>query len=142
MTGYAKGGHIPGPHTAGPGLKLTPGEYIFQHDGRIYQVTNDGEHVTLIAERTPKNRIVSDYITSRYGKNRNRRWWGIAHRRWLLDSGRYVRSGEQRSARAGMPAGLRVIGEAGPELVNFRGMERRIIRARGLRDGDEDGRAE
>lgn len=53
----------------------------------------------------------------------NRNWWGFAHRRWLLDCGRYVRSGEQRSARAGIPMGLRAIGEAGPELVGFRGEE-------------------
>lgn len=61
----------------------------------------------------------SDYIARRYGPSVNRHWWGIAHRRWLLDSGRYVRSGEQRSARAGMPLGLRMVGEAGPELVRF-----------------------
>lgn len=59
----------------------------------------------------------SDYITRRYRSNRSRHWRGIAHRRWLLDSGRYVRSGEQRSVRASMPAGLRVVGEAGPEFV-------------------------
>ncbi len=63
---------------------------------------------------------VRDYITRRYGPGANRNWWGIAHRRWLLDSGRYVRSGEQRNARAGMPAGLRVVGESVPELVSFR----------------------
>lgn len=63
---------------------------------------------------------VSDYITRRYGPGTNRHWRGTAHRRWLLDSGRYVRSGEQRSARAGMPLGLRIIGEAGPELAKFR----------------------
>lgn len=63
---------------------------------------------------------VRDYITRRYGPGPNRHWWGIAHRRWLLDSGRYVRSGEQRSARAGTPAGLRVVGEAGAELVRLR----------------------
>lgn len=60
---------------------------------------------------------ISDYVTRRYGTGTNRHWWGIAHRRWLLDSGRYVRSGEQHSARARMPAGLRVIGEPGPELI-------------------------
>lgn len=60
---------------------------------------------------------VTDYITRRYGPGTNRNWWGTAHRRWLLASGRYVRSGEQRSARAGMPLGLRAIGEAGPELA-------------------------
>lgn len=65
--------------------------------------------------------IASDYITRRYGPGTSRTWWGIAHRRWLLDSGRYVRSGEQCSARAGMPLGLRVIGDAGSELVKFRG---------------------
>lgn len=63
------------------------------------------------------------YAFENYGSNRSRYQWGIAHRRWLLDSGRYVRSGEQRSARAGMPAGLRVVGEAGPELVSFRPRE-------------------
>ncbi|WP_101572895.1 hypothetical protein [Brevibacterium sp. FME37] len=63
---------------------------------------------------------INDYNTRRYGPGTNRHWWGIAHRRWLLNSGRYVRSGEQRSARAGMPAGFRMIGEHGPELVNFR----------------------
>lgn len=65
----------------------------------------------------------SDYITRRYGSNRSRHWWGIAHRRWLLNSGRYVRTGEQRSARARMPAGWRVVGKAGPELIHFRGEE-------------------
>lgn len=64
---------------------------------------------------------IADYIIRRYGPGTNRHWWGIAHRRWLLDSGRYVRSAEQRSTRAKMPTGLRVIGIAGPELVNPRG---------------------
>lgn len=69
-----------------------------------------------VSEQT---KAVSNYITRRYGPGTNRHWRGTAHRRWLLDSGRYVRSGEQRSARAGIPMGLRVIGEAGPELVNL-----------------------
>lgn len=58
-------------------------------------------------------------ITRRYGPSTNRDWWGATHRRWLLDSGRYVRSGERRSIRAGMPLGLRVVGEDGPELVGL-----------------------
>ena len=61
----------------------------------------------------------ADYMTRRYGPITNRSWWGIAHRRWLINSGQYVRSGEQRSARAGMPLGLRMVGEAGPELLDF-----------------------
>lgn len=60
---------------------------------------------------------VADCSTRRYGPGTNRSWWGIAHRRWLLDSGRYMRLGEQRSARAGLPLGLRAVGETGPELV-------------------------
>ena len=61
----------------------------------------------------------ADYMTRRYGPGANRNWWGIAHRRWLLNTGRYVRSGIQRSARARMPSGLNVVGEVGPELINF-----------------------
>lgn len=60
-------------------------------------------------------------IICRYGPGTNRHWWGIAHRRWLLDTGRYVRTAKQRSTRAKMPTGLRVIGRAGRELVNLRG---------------------
>ena len=69
--------------------------------------------------REQTNADTSDYITRRYGTGMNRTWWGIAHRRWLLDSGRFVRSGEQRSARAGLSRGMHVVGERGPELVHF-----------------------
>lgn len=65
----------------------------------------------------------SDYITRRYGSNRNRHWWGIAHRQWLLNSGRYVYT-TRPSERAlrGTKTGLAnlIVGEPGPELVNFR----------------------
>lgn len=61
----------------------------------------------------------NDDITRIYGPGANRNWWGVARWRWLLSSGQYVRSGEQCSARAVMPLGLRVVGEAGPGVVDF-----------------------
>lgn len=76
-----------------------------------------------------QTKAVADYITRRYGSNRNRHWWGIARRRWLLDSGRYVRTSSpslktQRALRGGARAFregfMHAVGEAGPELVNFR----------------------
>lgn len=65
----------------------------------------------------------SDYITRRYGSNCNRHWWGIAHRSWLVSSGRYVyttRPSERvmRGTKTGI-ANL-IVGEAGPELISFR----------------------
>lgn len=94
-----------------------------------------------------QTKAVSDYITRRYGSNGNRNWWGIAHRRWLVSSGRYVRTSSpslkaQRATRQ-MARGFRegygyAVGEAGPELINFRSTDRRTIRARCLDEmGDE-----
>lgn len=67
------------------------------------------------------------YGIERYGTNRNRHQWGMAHRRWLLDSGQYIRTSERRpSCNLHWPgckcnmAGRAFIGESGPELVNFR----------------------
>lgn len=85
---------------------------------------------------------MSDYITRRYGPNGNRQWWGMAHRRWLLDSGRYIRTSSpslkmQREARIFHNEYVRVIGEAGPELINLRDTDRRTIRAMYLDEMDD-----
>ncbi|MCD1287321.1 MULTISPECIES: hypothetical protein [unclassified Brevibacterium] len=65
------------------------------------------------------------YGLERYGSNRNRHWWGITHRQWLLNSGRYIKTSEQRGMGlmqfiAGPLPEYKPIGEGGPELVNFR----------------------
>lgn len=52
------------------------------------------------------------YGLERYGPGRNRSWWGAAYRRWLLDSGRYIRTSKKHS-------GAKIVGETGPELVGF-----------------------
>lgn len=69
---------------------------------------------------------VSDYITRRYGSNRNRHWWGIAHRQWLLNSGRYIKTSERdqdcidRTLAALRLFNGKIVGEQGPELARFR----------------------
>ena len=37
-----------------------------------------------------------EYARRRYGSNRNRHWWGIAHRARLINSGEYVKTSEQK----------------------------------------------
>lgn len=37
----------------------------------------------------------ADYVRRRYATNRNRHWWGIAHRARLVDSGTYIKTSEQ-----------------------------------------------
>lgn len=70
--------------------------------------------------------ITADYITRRYGPGTNRHWRGTAHRRWLLDSGRYIRTSDRdqdaidRTLRAMRKfSGKLIVGEPGPELVHF-----------------------
>lgn len=36
-----------------------------------------------------------DYARRRYGSNRNRHWWGIAHRARLINTGEYVKTSQQ-----------------------------------------------
>ena len=54
---------------------------------------------------------MSTYISQRYGPNANRNWWGIAHRRWLIGSGQYIKTSN--------PNPKWIVGEPGPELVKL-----------------------
>lgn len=47
---YAKGGYIPrrGPRGADVPIRLNPSEKLISRDGRIWQVTDDGERIELI----------------------------------------------------------------------------------------------
>lgn len=69
----------------------------------------------------------SEYMKFRHWNRARRNWWGIAHRRWLLDSGRYIRTSERRPAcNLHWPGckcrmdGRAFVGEPGPELVKLR----------------------
>lgn len=39
----------------------------------------------------------AEYMKLHYGNRAPRRWWGDAHRAWLLSSGRYIKTSEQRA---------------------------------------------
>ena len=46
---FAEGGYIPGDaESSDPWLKLWPGERLYSRDGRIWQVSDDGEQIELI----------------------------------------------------------------------------------------------
>lgn len=46
---YAEGGYVPSSDCiSGARLKLSPGEHIYSHDGRVWRVTDDGERIELI----------------------------------------------------------------------------------------------
>lgn len=60
----------------------------------------------------------AEYMKLRYGNRTARRWWGIAHRRWLLDSGLYIKTSNP-DMRKGY--GWKTVGEPGPELVKLTG---------------------
>lgn len=56
----------------------------------------------------------SDYMKSRYGSNRNRHWWGIAHRARLINTGEYVKTSQQTRC---------VVKWADPELITKQTMQ-------------------
>lgn len=71
---------------------------------------------------------VADYITRRYGSNRNRHWWGIAHRARLIDSGGYVKTSQQTRYRFTWSGGTTVgtIQESVNDMIAAMGLSGRI----------------
>lgn len=74
---------------------------------------------------------MSDYPTGRFVRPEpGRKYYnhlakhtrGEWHRHWLLTSGQYIKTSDPYRKMLGdvRPAGWAVVGEAGPELVNFR----------------------
>lgn len=62
------------------------------------------------------------YMKDRYGSNQ-RYWWAVAHRAQLISSGKYIyttRPSERTMRRTKTGIGNFIVGEAGPELINFR----------------------
>lgn len=48
---FAEGGYVPDSGCISrPRLKLEPGEYIYNRDGRIWRVTDDGEQIELVVD--------------------------------------------------------------------------------------------
>lgn len=93
------------PRKIGVNLRMTNEEYALAR-GEADQTR--GELKESLKESL---KAVSDYTRRRYRSNRNRNWWGIAHRAQLLNSGRYIRTSKQDAPRW--------VGEAGPELVKM-----------------------
>lgn len=53
----------------------------------------------------------------RYGSNRNRHWWAIAHRARLIDNGQYIKTSEQPR----LTISWKIVGEEGPEFGPLHG---------------------
>lgn len=64
----------------------------------------------------------SDYINRAYRPQPGRKYWnhmtragrGYWHRQWLLTSGKYIKTSDPDAYR------FQIVGEPGPELINFR----------------------
>ena len=55
---------------------------------------------------------MTGYVARLYRTNASRYWWGIAHRKMLINNGKYIKTSN--------PNAPRIVGEDGPELVKLR----------------------